>query len=381
MSWRPAISSMSLGRAWVHEMPEKLDQAAAAGLEGIEIFFEDLDYAAKALPGGSCEQNRKTAAKRIRELCTERGLTIICLQPFLHSEGLLDRSKRAEILQELKHWFDLASILGADLIQMPATFLPRKDLTSDIGVIVSDMREVADLGAAHDPPFRFAMESLCFSTHIDTWEQCWDVVSRVDRPNFGVCLDTFNIGGKIYGDPASPTGTIHNATNVAAASISRLAHMRNPDKIFYIQVVDAERLSSPLIPGHPLYDPTQPARMSWSRSCRLFYGEQDRGAYLPIKDITRAIINDLGYRGWVSMEYFNADMTDPNPDVPARLAKRAMAAWARITEDTGLAERGIDSPTIIKTPSEALPGAQYEHEHEPKQAHGAGIVKPRVTVS
>jgi 4-hydroxyphenylpyruvate dioxygenase len=39
---------MSLGRAWVHNLPYKLDQAKANNLTGIEIFFEDLEYLARS---------------------------------------------------------------------------------------------------------------------------------------------------------------------------------------------------------------------------------------------------------------------------------------------------------------------------------------------
>lgn len=338
MSCRPGISSMSLGRAWVHEMPTKLDEAAAAGLEGIEVFFEDLEYLAQVMEGTTTTEKQKKAARCIRELCEARKLSIICLQPFLHSEGLRDEAKRAMKLEELKHWMDLGLILGTDLIQMPASFLPEEDITPDTDKIVSDMQEVADLGATYDPPFRFAMESLCFSTYINTWEQCYDIVCRVNRPNFGICLDTFNIGGIVYGDPADVSGTVPDAEKTAQNSIAALGKAIDPSKIFFIQVVDAQRLTSPLVSGHPLYSPEQPARMSWSRNCRLFYGEHDRGAYLPIKDITKAIIQETGYRGWISMEYFNADMAEPAPDTPRKLARRAMSAWNRIIADNNLSK-------------------------------------------
>ena len=124
---------------------------------------------------------------------------------------------------------------------------------------------------------------------------------------------------------------MQDADTVSAASIARLSSI-DPKKIFFIQVVDAQRLDKPLLEDHPLHDPEMAPRMSWSRNCRLFYGEKDRGAYLPIKAITRAIL-DTGYDGWISMEYFNADMQEPGADVPKRLATRAMDSWKRLVED------------------------------------------------
>lgn len=143
-------------------------------------------------------------------------------------------------------------------------------------------------------------KSLCWSTLTDTWEATYDIVLRVARPNFGLCLDTYNIAGRIFADPSRPDGKMPNANVALTQSLSRLATI-DVSKITFIQVVDAEKLSAPLLRGHPFYHAEQPARMSWSRNCRLFYGETDRGAYLPIKQIMTAIFA-LGFtRGWVSM--------------------------------------------------------------------------------
>jgi len=314
-------------------MDKKLDEAAAAGLEGIEVFYEDLEYLAKSLPGGATDENRTQAAHQIRSVCDDRNLEIICLQPFLHSEGLRDRQKRTEKIKELKLWFFLAQILRIDLIQIPASFLPESEITGDLDVIVQDFREVAELGATYDPPFRFAFESLCFSTYINTWEQCWDVVQKVDRPNFGICLDTFNIAGMIYADPASVSGKTSNAESETKASMERLVKTIDVERVFFVQVVDAEKLESPLVKGHEFYDPDLVPRMSWSRNCRLFYGEEDRGGYLPIKDVTRAIIQGLGFQGWVSMELFNRSMNDAAASVPRSHAQRAETAWHKILAD------------------------------------------------
>jgi 4-hydroxyphenylpyruvate dioxygenase len=119
-------------------------------------------------------------------------------------------------------------------------------------LIVSDLREVADLGLQQTPVIRFAYESLCWSTHIDRWELCWDMVQRVDRPNFGICLDSFNILGRIYADPTAETGRLQGAEKEVQESIRRLVDRIGPhkEKIFFIQIVDAERLDRPLLPGN-----------------------------------------------------------------------------------------------------------------------------------
>jgi 4-hydroxyphenylpyruvate dioxygenase len=151
-----------------------------------------------------------------------------------------------------------------------------------------------------------------------------------------MCLDTFNIAGRIYADPASPTGRTPDAEEAVRESISRLVAEVDVSKVFYVQVVDAERLQTPLVEGHAFYNSQQPARMSWSRNCRLFYGERDLGAYLPVKEIASAFFHGLGYQGWVSLELFNRRMADDGPEVPEELALRGAVSWAKLVRDMDL---------------------------------------------
>lgn len=325
---------MSLGRAWVHALPEKLAKASEAGFKGVEIFYEDLEYAAKSYGEASAE-NLLVAAGEVRKLCDAHGLTIIGLQPFLFYEGLTDRSKHAKKIEKLKLWFRIVRTLGTDIIQIPTNFLT-ENVTGDMDLIVQDMVEVADLGLQESPPVRFAYENLAWGTYIDTWDWMWEVVRRVDKPNFGCCLDTFNIAGRVWADPTSVTGTTPNAARDLQDSIERLAQTVDVRKIFYVQVVDAERMQSPLIEGHPFYVEGQPARMSWSRNARLFLYEQEKGGYLPVVNIARAILKDLGYNGWVSMELFSRTMSDPDKAVPFTHAQRGITAWNKLCQELNL---------------------------------------------
>jgi 4-hydroxyphenylpyruvate dioxygenase len=327
---------MSLGRCYAgHSLSHKLSMAAKHGIEGIELFYEDLvDYAG----GSSSPCDLLEAATSVYELCLSLGLEIICLQPFMHYEGLLDRKRHDERIEEMKLWMQLAHVLGTDIVQVPSSFLPRHEISSDTNLIVSDLREIAELGLQQTPIIRFAYESLCWGTHVDKWEMCWDIVQRVGRPNFGICLDSFNILGRIYADPAAENGRTQNAEEEVRQSIQRLVDRIGPhkEKIFFVQVVDAERLDSPLLPGHPFYNAQQPTRMSWSRNCRLFYGESAYGAYLPVKDVMHAIFNEIGYDGWVSMELFNRVMNSEDHEVVEELATRAATSWERLRTDMGL---------------------------------------------
>lgn len=346
MPCRPAISSHSLGRAWVHSLPGKLDQAARYGFD-IELFYEDLQYLARSLPRKEGHDSLRAAAQMVRALCDERSIAIVCLQPFMHYEGLIDRRKHTERIEEMKMWIELAKILGTHLIAIPSTFLSEDKMSSDIDLIVQDLQEVADLGASE--AISFAYESLAWGTHQDTWEQSWSIVQRIGRANFGICFDTFNIAAKVYADPTSPNRKTWNAERDTKASLERLVRTVDVNKIAYVQVVDAEYLERPLVEGHQYYDASQPARMSWSRNCRLFYGEENRGAYLPIKAILKAILIDLGFEGWVSAEMFNRSLADPNPSVPEEHARRAAVSWRKVQEDLDLAQVPKNVNAIVKS--------------------------------
>jgi 4-hydroxyphenylpyruvate dioxygenase len=254
----------------------------------------------------------------------------------MHYEGLLDKKEHERRIEELQVWIEVAEALGTDLISIPSSFLPADRISGSMDDIVADFRKVSDLGLRQDPPMRFAYESLCWGTYVDVWEKCWEVVRRVDRSNFGICLDTFNIAGKLYADPALPCGKTTNGEEAVCASMASLASTVDVRKVFLVQLVDAERLNEPLTEGHELYQKDQPPRMSWSRNCRLFYGEQDRGGYLPVKEVAAAIFRGLGYDGWVSAELFNRRMSDTDAEVPEELARRGAISWSKLVKDLRL---------------------------------------------
>ncbi|PIG87487.1 hypothetical protein AARAC_003879 [Aspergillus arachidicola] len=334
MPCAPAIASMSLGRAWVHSLPEKLSQAAKAGFKGVEIFYEDLEYLAKE-KGPVDDSTLLAAAQETRAICDHYGLEVIGMQPFLFYEGLTDRAQHREKIERLKLWFVIVKILGTDIIQIPSNF-QSEGISGDLDLIVSDMIEVADMGLKEEPVVRFAYENLAWGTFISTWEDLWEVVRRVDRPNFGCCLDTFNIAGRVWADPASASGKTPDADAALAASLQSLVQTVDVNKVFYVQVVDAERMQQPLIEGHPFYVEGQPARMSWSRNARLFLYEQERGGYLPVVQVAEAFLKHLGFEGWVSMELFSRSMADPDPTVPETHAQRGINAWKRLAEELDL---------------------------------------------
>ncbi|OBT73964.1 hypothetical protein VF21_05996 [Pseudogymnoascus sp. 05NY08] len=131
MAPKASIASLSLGRAWVNPLEGKLDQAAAHNFAGIELFYEDLEYLAKTIPGGPTRANLLHAATLTRAMCISCRLTSFCLQHF-------------------QFWLQLYMVLGTELIVVPSTFLT-EGVTGDRIVLISDMREIADLAAQQQP--------------------------------------------------------------------------------------------------------------------------------------------------------------------------------------------------------------------------------------
>ncbi|KAL6816249.1 xylose isomerase-like protein [Trichoderma camerunense] len=365
MAYKPSICTMSLGRCYAgHSLPEKLDVAMNSGFTGIELFYEDLLDLAKKMPGGASPENHISSAQLIRGYCDDRNLEIICLQPFMHYEGLVDRSLHYRRIEEMRLWFKMAHVLRTDLIMLPSSNLPSEQITEDMDCIIQDMVEIAEMGLQETPVIRFAYEALCWGTRVETWEASWDVVCKVNRPNFGICLDTFNIAGRIYADPTMPTGRNPDATQALTQSLDGLIQSVPADRIFLLQVADGERLERPLLQDHEFYDPEQPPRMSWSRNARLFYGEPHYGGYLPIREILQVLVSRIGFKGWISLEVFNRRLADTDQSVPEEMGKRAEQSWNSLKSDFNLSTYNLsytsklfdllqpsnDSQHIVRTP-------------------------------
>lgn len=355
MSHKPAIASLSVGRAGQHSLLAKLPAAAAAGFTGIEAFYEDIELHASRLsinsdapdstnsisdsnttPGQPSEEQILEAARDFKRLASNNGLTVICLQPFMHHEGLVSESERQKRWTKLQLWFRIARILDTDIMQIPSNFLKAEEIIDDREVIVRDLQKLADAGAQQSPPIRFAYENVCWGTFINKWRQLWEIVQRVDRPNFGMCLDTFHLCGGEWADPASDTGTVDDdADQTFAESMREMVRTIDVNKVFYIQVADAQRSTPPMRAdtGNKWWVDGQQPRMTWSRNMRVFAFEED--GYMPVDVALQALLdpppNGLGYKGWVSMEVFSWTLAEKDRAVPEHHAERAKKSWEAIS--------------------------------------------------
>ena len=332
MIFIPTVASVSLGNPAVHPIDRRLSAAAECGFKGVEIVEADILEQSKKLGGDDSPDGQLTAARSIRVMCDQLGLHVVVLQPFWFYEGLLDRKEHEARITKLHLWMRLASVLGTSMVQIPTNWL-NEGTTGDINIIVADLLEMAEIGLKQDPPVRFAYEGVAWGTHIDTWEGTWDIIKRVNRPNFGMCLDTYHVAARVWADPASESGRNEDGDEALRQSLERMSKQLPVQKIFYVQPGDAEKLDTPIIHGHAYFNAEQKPRMSWSRNARLFAYEEERGGCLPIEQIMDTLVAKMGYRGLISAESFSRHLFDPRPDVPTEYASRAARSWERMLQE------------------------------------------------
>lgn len=151
---------------------------------------------------------------------------------------------------------------------------------------------------------RIAYENWCWATHAPDWKHVWDIVRRANRPNIGLCLDTFQSAGGEWADPTTRSGRVEDLPDGDERwqrSLQDLAATVPAEKIFLLQISDAYKMDSP-IPDSVDESGLRP-RGQWSHDYRPLPYE---GGYLPVEDFTKAVLN-TGFRGYFSIETFDAE--------------------------------------------------------------------------
>jgi sugar phosphate isomerase/epimerase len=326
-----AIGSLSLGQHPSHALDHKVRLAAQAGFAGVEIVFSDLEKFSQTKGLSIFE-----GARRIRAICDENGLSILSLAPFENYEG--DRSPLIDRLQKASQWIEIARILHAPFLQVPAQY--GVDAIGDEDIITRELRQLCDLGSSKQPLVSIAYEPMSWSTCHSTWESSLKLVESVSRENFGLCLDTFHIITKLWADPFAPSGKYPDADNILRDSLSRFLRECPPEKIFFVQLSDGERFDPPFSKDHPWYVEGEAPQFTWSKHARPFPYETELGAYMPVAEVARAWIVETGFKGWVSLEIFDRRMRDKDSNVEYA-AMRAMESWKKLKHELDVTQPKI----------------------------------------
>ena len=255
-------------------LPEKLEAAAAARFDGVEIFENDLVYF-----DGSPRQVRQRAA--------DLGLDILLFQPFRDFEGA-PRDRLARNLDRAERKFDLMGELGAPAVLVCSNVAA--DAIGDEAVLVDDLRQLAERAARRG--LKVGFEALAWGRHVRSWHQAWRIVQQVDHPSLGLILDSFH-------------------TLSLKDDLTGLDQIP-PDRITFVQIADAPLMAMDVL--------------EWSRHYRCFPGQGafDLAAFL-------APIVAGGYRGPLSLEIFNDGFRAAPPRPTAADGMRGLLHLEEIT--------------------------------------------------
>ncbi|ORY88667.1 xylose isomerase-like protein [Leucosporidium creatinivorum] len=323
------IASLSLGSFEHHSLPAKLEAASKAGFHNIELFdldwwaFRDSYAQVHGLPPSTQDgdSTSRFAAAALATLVQSFGMEISCWQPLRNFEGFVDEEDTRQSRAFAKGILDILPILGTTLILCCTTSTPAPKTSGDLDRCARDLAWLADEAATYDPPIRVMYEGLSFGAHRQRWQDAWEVVEKANRPNLGICLDSFNTLALEWADPYSPSGTLSADVDAKLeANMKELVERVPGNKIFFYQVADGRFMSPPMTPPE---DPSIPRIRPWSRGNRLFPLEKELGAYLPVDKFSDAVVR-TGYAGPWSLEVFNDSLSDKDEKVPEQHASRAM---------------------------------------------------------
>ncbi|KAJ5699145.1 hypothetical protein N7462_001150 [Penicillium macrosclerotiorum] len=347
--WPPAgtnefgIATLSLGNWREHRLVPRLEAAAKAGYQWIDLF--DECWAAyleeHGIPADQLWEptpRNLELARQVSDLVKSLGMRIACTQPLRQIEGVIDPIERRRTLDHVAKRFPFMRAFDTDLVFMCANIRKDRGVTSDLQIVARDLAELGDMAAAYSKTdggrmLKIGYEGLSWAAR-NTWSASWEVVRFANRPNVGLIVDAFNILAVEFANPYNPAGhgriypTLEESLEVLTASLSSLVMTVPGDRIFFFQCGDAE-LMNPAVFKPPV-DLDTPALLPWSRSHRLYPLERSHGAYMPVELVAAAVLA-TGYTGPISLEVFNSSLNKPGSMVPISHAIRGIESLKFLT--------------------------------------------------
>ncbi|KAI1307481.1 3-dehydroshikimate dehydratase [Xylaria venustula] len=321
-----SYATCSIGHKDSHILPEKLKAISAAGFDGIELSMPDILSYGKQLRGQEPDAADYDAlveiGKAIRAQVQEHNLKILMLQPFANFEGWAKGSKeREDAFARAKGWIRIMEAVGTDMLQVGSS--DAEGISTDFDELAADLAELADLCA--EKGFRIAYENWCWATAAPNWKDVWTIVRKANRPNLGLCLDTFQSGGGEWADPTTASGLLGHAELGGRwrDSLKELSAVVPAEKIYLLQISDAYRMNPPLEDKKD--ESGLRPRGQWSHDYRPLPFD---GGYLPVQEFLDAVLA-TGFRGWLSVEVFDGRGKDKYDDM-GDYSKKAMASLHKL---------------------------------------------------
>jgi sugar phosphate isomerase/epimerase len=203
-------ATCSIGHKESQTLPLKLKALADAGFDAIELSMPDVLSYGAFLHGSPPEPDDYDAlvqiGREVRVQADLHGLRVLMLQPFAHFEGWARGSaERADAFSRARGWMRVMEAVGTDMLQIGSSDAPgiaggsSGGSSSTLDDMAADLAELADEMAPRG--FRIAFENWCWATRAPGWRDVWRIVEKADRPNVGLCLDTFQSAGGEWAYP------------------------------------------------------------------------------------------------------------------------------------------------------------------------------------
>ncbi|KAI1101283.1 xylose isomerase-like protein [Jackrogersella minutella] len=324
-------ATCSIGHRESHTLPLKLKAIADAGFNAIELSMPDILAYGTLLNGQEPDpKDYDTLAeigKETKARAAEHQLRILMLQPFSNFEGWpRDSSERKDAFERAEGWMRIMDAVGTDMLQVGSSDAP--GISSSLDDLANDLAELADLYAIKG--YRIAYENWCWATHAPGWKDVWRIVEKADRPNLGLCLDTFQSGGGEWADPTTPSGLVDGLSRDELKarwlhSLEELSKTVPPEKIYLLQISDGYKMVPP-IEAKTNEGGLRP-RGQWSHDYRPLPYD---GGYLPVQDFLKAVLG-TGFRGWLSVEVFDSNAPEKYPDM-LEFSKMAMLSLEKLLQ-------------------------------------------------
>ena len=284
---RKSIATVALSGT----LTDKLEAAASAGFDGVEVMESDL-----LTFDGRPEE--------VRRIAGDLGLAIFVYQPFRDFEAMPE-PQRTRNLDRAERKFDVMQALGTDLVLVCSNTQPAT--LDDDARAAADLAEMAERAARRG--LRVGYEALAWGRHVKLWRHAWKIVEQAAHPALGLIVDSFHTLA-LDDDP------------------SGLADLPG-DRIFLAQLADAPRLAMDIV--------------SWSRHFRVFPGQGE----MDVTGFVRAVLAS-GYAGPLSLEIFNDEFRAGAASMTARDGLRSLIYVEAEAEKTLPAPPVLDGIEFIE---------------------------------
>lgn len=253
-------------------LDEAIKLFSKIGFDGIEIIVQTDGYPC-AIPFDATNDQ----VAEVKKMAENAGLAIAGLTPYLHLFNSLDEAARIKECDDLKRIIDMANMLDVKNIRIYGGKLVDGEEDPDgrkLSQLVKSMRECGDYCSQYG--IRLCMENH-FGTMTATAAQTAKIVKLINHPNVGILYDQANIA-------FLPAEEYDEAIEL------------QKDKIFFVHCKDF------------VYRAGKPTKARFRQVATVDEDERTVNSRIPGQGILDwpsifKRLKEIGYDGWVSVEY------------------------------------------------------------------------------